>query len=531
MMEADKMTSKGLELVRVENITKRFGGVHALDHVSLSISKGEIHALVGENGAGKSTLMKIMAGVHTPDEGQILYKGQAVQLDNPRHARGLGISIVFQELNLFPQLSVVENIFINRERSKFPGLLDEKFMHKVTRGLLESLGLKIDPRSSIRSLPVGERQLIEIARALSQDAELIIMDEPNSALTDRETQTLFAICRQLRKRGVTIIYVSHRLEEVFNIADRITVLRDGLCVGTQFVIETTIPETISKMIGRELKEAFPKRDLVEAERETVLEVIGLSKGRSLESIDFIVRRGEIVGIAGLEGSGKEVLFHTLFGLEKVDSGKLIYEGKLNTIHNPIDAIKLGWGFIPADRREQGIMIQWPIIDNAILVILDRLRSSSGLLNTRKARKTVKQFVDRLNINTDSLYKRVINLSGGNQQKVVLAKWLASNPKFLLLNDPTRGIDVGSKAEIYNLMNQLSTEGISMLFTSSEVDEILGMCDRIIVLYKGRKVFECYHGEISKEDLLNYINGSNLSGNGRNRKQSPDEVISGHGVSE
>jgi ribose transport system ATP-binding protein len=512
--------------VRVENITKRFGGVIALDHVNLAICEGEIHALVGENGAGKSTLMKIMAGVHQPDEGQVFYKGHAVQLDNPRLARVLGISIVFQELNLFPQLSIADNIFINRERAKFSGILDEKYMRNVSRGLLESLGLNIDPRTRVRSLPVGERQMVEIARALSHDAELIIMDEPNSALTDRETQTLFAIIRQLRERGVTIIYVSHRLEEVFNIADRITILRDGQYVGTQLVAETTILETISQMIGRELKEAFPKRPFPEGEQEIVLEVNGLSSGSGLEPIDFVVHRGEIVGFAGLEGCGKEALFHTLFGLEKADAGTLLYKGKASFINSPLDAIKLGWGLIPADRREQGIMIQWPILDNAVLVILDRLRSGTGLLNRRKARKTVQEFIQRLNIATDNLYKRVINLSGGNQQKVVLTKWLAMDPKLLLLNDPTRGIDVGSKAEIYSLMNRLSDEGISMLFTSSEVDEILGMCDRIVVLYKGRKVFECGHGEISKEDLLNYINGSSLVSNGKNRYH-PDEVINGN----
>ena len=503
------MGSTGPELVRVENITKRFGGVLALEQVNFSLSKGEIHALVGENGAGKSTLMKILAGVHRPDEGQVYFKGQPVQLDNPRQARALGISIVFQELNLFPQRTVAENIFINREKSRAWGMLDDKQMRKSSGELLNSLGVNIDPSTRVRALPVGERQLVEIARALSQASELIIMDEPNSALTDHETQTLFSIIRQLRDRGMAIIYVSHRLEEVFSIADRITVLRDGRYIGTERTAQTTIPATISKMIGRELREAFPMRPQVEAEREVVLEVKGLTKEKKLAAIDFEVRKGEILGIAGLEGCGKEVLFHSLFGLEKVDAGEIVYQGKQRTIHASPDAIKLGWGLIPADRREQGIMIQWPILNNAILVILDRLRSASGLINQRQARKTVQQFIERLDIATDTPNKRVINLSGGNQQKVVLAKWLATNPRLLLLNDPTRGIDVGSKEEIYHLMNVLSEEGIAMLFTSSEVDEILGMCDRIIVLYKGRKVFECGHGQICKEDLLGYINGSSF----------------------
>jgi ABC-type sugar transport system ATPase subunit len=501
------------ELVRVENITKRFGGVLALDDVSFSIGKGETHALVGENGAGKSTLMKILAGVHQPDQGQIFFKGQPVHFDNPRQAQGLGVSIVFQELNLFPQLTVAGNIFVNREHTAALGLLDERYMRNYSQEILDSLGVDINPRTRIADLPVGERQLVEIGRALSQKAELLIMDEPNSALTDRETQTLFDIIRRMKSQGMTVIYVSHRLEEVFTIADRITVLRDGHYVGTENIADTTIPKTISKMIGRELKEAFPPRPKLDADREIVLEAKGMSKVGRLEPIDFEVRRGEILGFAGLEGCGKEVLFHVLFGLEKGDGGEIYYEGKSSTVSASPDAIKLGWGLIPADRREHGIMLSWPILDNSTLVILDRLRAATGLISRRKARKTVSHFVDRLNIDTDSLFKQVINLSGGNQQKVVLAKWLATNPRLLILDDPTRGIDVGSKAEIYRLMNDLSEEGIAMLFTSSELDEVMGMCDRIIVLYKGRKVFECRRGESTKEEVLHYINGSIFGDNG------------------
>jgi ABC-type sugar transport system ATPase subunit len=284
-------------------------------------------------------------------------------------------------------------------------------------------------------------------------------------------------------------------------------------VGTENIADTTIPKTISKMIGRELKEAFPPRPKLDADREIVLEAKGMSKVGRLEPIDFEVRRGEILGFAGLEGCGKEVLFHVLFGLEKGDGGEIYYEGKSSTVSASPDAIKLGWGLIPADRREHGIMLSWPILDNSTLVILDRLRAATGLISRRKARKTVSHFVDRLNIDTDSLFKQVINLSGGNQQKVVLAKWLATNPRLLILDDPTRGIDVGSKAEIYRLMNDLSEEGIAMLFTSSELDEVMGMCDRIIVLYKGRKVFECRRGESTKEEVLHYINGSIFGDNG------------------
>jgi ABC-type sugar transport system ATPase subunit len=521
------MMTTSSELVRVENITKRFGGVTALNDVSVSIDKGEIHALVGENGAGKSTLMKILAGVYQPDEGQIFFKGQDVQFDNPRQAQTLGVSIVFQELSLFPQLTVAGNIFVNREETGALGLMDERHMRSFSRETLSSLGVDINPNARIAELPVGERQLVEIARALSQNAELIIMDEPNSALTDRETQTLFDIIRRLKEQGVTVIYVSHRLEEVFTIADQITVLRDGQYVGTDNVADTTIPQTISKMIGRELREAFPPRPALKDDYEVVLEVKGLAKEGQLEPIDFEVRKGEILGFAGLEGCGKEVLFQVLFGLEKRDTGDIYYLGKPSRISTSPDAINLGWGLIPADRLEHGIMLSWSILDNAILVVLDRLKAATGLINRRKAKKTVSQFVDRLNIDTDSLSKQVMNLSGGNQQKVVLAKWLATNPQLLILDDPTRGIDVGSKAEIYHLMNDLSQEGIATLFTSSELDEILGMCDCIIVLYKGRKVFECRRGEATKEEVLHYINGSIFGDNGGQNsvpKIKPGEAV-------
>jgi ABC-type sugar transport system ATPase subunit len=504
------------ELVRVEKVSKRFGGVTALDEVSFAVNKGEIHALVGENGAGKSTLMKILAGVHPPDEGQVFFKGQPVHLDSPRQARQLGISIVFQELNLFPQLTVTENIFVNRERRGPLGLLDERSMRRSSQEILSWLGVDINPGVRVGDLPVGERQLVEIARTLSQDAELIIMDEPNSALTDRETQILFEIIHRLRNQDVTIIYVSHRLEEVFAIADRITVLRDGRYISTDNIVSTTIPRTISNMIGRELKEAFPARPPLDAAGDVILDVRGLCKQGRLEPIDFTVRKGEVLGFAGLEGCGKEALFHILFGLVEQDGGEIYYEGRRSTIQSAPDAIKLGWGLIPADRREHGLMINWSVLDNAVLIILDRLKAVTRLLNRRQARRIVNQFVKRLNIDTDSLSKPVMNLSGGNQQKVVLAKWLANNPRLLILDDPTRGIDVGSKAEIYQLMNDLSRDGIAMLFTSSELDEVLAMCDRMIVLYKGRKVFECVRGEATKEQVLHYINGSSIGGNGQSK---------------
>lgn len=496
-------------LIRLEHITKRFGGVTALNDVSFSINKGEVHAVVGENGAGKSTLMKILAGVHQPDRGRIFVRGEPVTILDPLDARRQGISIVFQELNLFPHLTVAGNVFINRELKRRLGLLDERSMIEETRRVLAMIGAQIDPRAKVSTLSVGERQIVEIARTLQQRSEILIMDEPNSALTQHETERLFEIIRRLRDQGITIIYVSHRLEEVFTIADRITVLRDGYYQGTWHTGETTISQIIQAMIGRRLEETFPERPPIADDRPVMLEVYNLTKGSSLGPIQFQVRAGEILGFAGLEGSGVEELFRILFGLETPTGGKVIYEGHTRQVHSPAEAIRLGWGLIPANRREQGLMMDWPVRSNVTLVILDRLLSRLGLIDARAERATTEDYIRRLDIVTDSLDKKVINLSGGNQQKVVVAKWLASGPKVLILNDPTRGIDVGAKMEIYHLCNQLARQGLALLFTSSEVDEILGLCDRILILYKGRIVREFRRGEASKAEVMYWASGGGV----------------------
>jgi ribose transport system ATP-binding protein len=384
-------------------------------------------------------------------------------------------------------------------------------MYQHSQYLLRSLGLEIDPNTRVRELSVGERQIVEIARALSHESDIIIMDEPNSALTDQETQTLFEIIRNLKERGVTIIFVSHRLEEVFCIADRISILRDGRYIGTEITNETTISKVISSIIGREMKELFPPRPQRDGSAKPVLEVKGVAKHGQLQPIDFQVFEGEILGFAGLEGCGREDLFRGLFGLETFDQGEIFYLGRRVDLRSASDAIKLGWGLIPPDRRELGLMLNWPILDNTVLIILDQIRTLLGLIDRHKARDITERLVDELSIETDSVYKQVANLSGGNQQKVLLAKWLATNPKVLILDDPTRGIDVGSKSEIYRLMDKLSREGVAILFTSSELDEIIGMSDRIIVLYKGYKVLECSRGEVTKEEILHYVNGKGLVG--------------------
>jgi ABC-type sugar transport system ATPase subunit len=494
------------ELIRLENITKRFGGLTALNGVSFSIGRGEVHAVVGENGAGKSTLMKILAGVHPPDEGDVYLNGQPVRIRDPLDARRKGISIVFQELNLFPHLTVAGNIFANREPVNRLGLLDERAMAEASRKVLDAMGVALDPRVKVGRLTVGEKQLVEIARTLQQQADIIIMDEPNSALTERESARLFAIIRLLRDQGITILYVSHRLEEVFAISDRITVLRDGRYVGTWPTAETTIPEIIRAMVGRRLEESFPERTPVPTDSPVLLEVRDLTKGARLGPINIRVRAGEILGFAGLEGSGVDEVFHILFGLERMTSGEIVYEGHTRRFRSPVEAIRQRWGLIPPNRREQGLMMDWSIRKNTTLTILDRLLNRLGLLDGTAERRTTEDCVRRLRVATDSIDKRVVNLSGGNQQKVVLAKWLATGPKVLLLNDPTRGVDVGAKAEIYQLCHQLARQGLALLLTSSEVEETLGLCDRVLVLYKGKIIREFPRGRASKADVMHAMSG-------------------------
>jgi ABC-type sugar transport system ATPase subunit len=365
----------------------------------------------------------------------------------------------------------------------------------------------------VGKLPIGERQLVEIARTLQQQSDIIIMDEPNSALNERESMQLFEIIRRLRDQGITVIYVSHRLEEVFAIADRISVIRDGHYQGTWRTPETSIPQVIAAMIGRRLEETFPERGPVPADAPIVLNVNDLCRGDQLGPISFQVRAGEILGFAGLEGSGVEDVFHILFGLHRSTSGQITYhdldkrkEERMQQINSPVEAIRRGWGLIPASRREQGLMMGWSITQNTTLVILNRLLSRLGLIDAAKDRGTTRQYIQRLNIATDSIDKKVINLSGGNQQKVVIAKWLATGPRILILNDPTRGVDVGAKSEVYRLCHQLAQEGLALLFTSSEADEILGLCNRILVLYRGRVIREFQRGEAIKADLMHWIAG-------------------------
>jgi ABC-type sugar transport system ATPase subunit len=494
------------EIIRLDRVTKRFGGITAVNEVSFGIARGEIHAVVGENGAGKSTIMKMLAGVHRPDSGALLLRGEPVAISDPLHARQLGVSIVFQELNLFPHLTVAANVFANRETTVGPGLLNERQMVAATKRVLGEMGVALDPHAKVRDLSVAERQLVEIARTLDQQSDIIIMDEPNSALSAAETERLFALLRRLRDKGLTIIYVSHRLEEVFAISDRISVIRDGRYQGTWPIAETTIPDVIAQMIGRRLGETFPHREPVSDESPVAIAVSGLRIGAGVGPVDFRVRAGEILGFAGLEGSGIADVFNVLFGLTKPAAGQVVYKQQTAPPRSPFEAIRQGLALIPANRRDEGLMTSWSIRRNASLAVLDRLLDRLGLIDRSKERALANDYVRKLNVATDSIDKRVVNLSGGNQQKVVVAKWLATGPEILILNDPTRGIDVGAKTEIYNLCDELARQGLALLFTSSEIEETLGVCDRILVFHKGKIIREFARGEASKADVMHWVAG-------------------------
>ena len=495
------------DLIQLDHITKRFGGVTALEDVSFSIKRGEVHAIVGENGAGKSTLMKLLAGVQEQDEGEILINGKSIRITSPEVSEKNGISMVFQELNLFLPLTVAANIFIRRELKTGKILLNERVMCDQAGKVLQTLLVDIDPKAKISTLSTGQKQIVEIARAINRGTNVVIMDEPNSALNEHETEALFKIINNLRDCGITILYVSHRLEEVFRISDRITVLRDGKYVGTWNTAETDVEEIVSKVVGRRLGDIFPERPPYKGKKETTLSLKDLVLGFQTHPIEFSAVRGEILGLAGLEGSGVQETLHNLFGLEDKKKKLTVTYGDLKMEKiNPRFLIKKGWAFIPADRRNQGLMLNWSILLNSSLVILQRLISKAGFIKHREEKRIATQYVNKFSIATDNLDKKVHNLSGGNQQKVVLAKWMATEPTVLVLNDPTRGIDVGTKQEIYKLIIEWANQGFTVIFTSSEFDEIQGVCDRVLVFYKNEIIKEFKKGEVEKEELMRYILG-------------------------
>lgn len=493
--------------IELDGISKRFGGVTALNSVSFGICSGEVHALVGENGAGKSTLMKLLAGIYPPDEGRIMVDGRNVQLNNPRAARDHGISIVFQELNLFPHRSIAANVFANRELTTFGGVVRRRAMREATRTMLSDLAVPLSPDEIVARLTMSERQLVEIARTLGHHSRIVILDEPNSALNEQESARLFQVIRRLRAGGITIVYVSHRLEEVFAIADRITVLRDGRYQGTWTRSEATIPGIVEAMIGRRLENAFPSRKPPGEKNDVRLQIRDLCAS-GLGPITFSARAGEIVAFAGLEGAGVDALFDALFGLEPIHSGEVSAGPSAAGLPpSPQAAISAGWALVPKSRRDQGLMMDWPVARNATLLILNQLLNRLGLINRRAVHQRTNQYLKQFAISNAAPEFKVVALSGGNQQKVLLAKWLATGPGILILNDPTRGVDVAAKADIYDLCLDLAAKGMTILMTSSEADEMLGLADRLMVLSKGRIVQEFRRGAVNKAQLIQAMTGS------------------------
>jgi inositol transport system ATP-binding protein len=494
------------DILLMENISKSFPGVKALSDVNLTVRRGTIHALMGENGAGKSTLMKILDGIYTPDTGQITFQGETVTIDTTHRALKLGISMIHQELSPIPYMTVAENIFLGREPLGRFGLIDKRKLNADTKALLKRLEINIDPTSLMKDLSVANTQMVEIAKAISYDSSLIIMDEPTSAITEREVAHLFGMIRSLKAKGVTIIYITHKMDEVFQIADDITVLRDGRHVATVPATQTNKVRLITMMVGRELTEMFPKE--VAPIGEVVLSVRNLTRAGIVEDVSFDLRRGEILGIAGLMGAGRTTVIESIFGIHKINAGEIIIKGKKTQINSPADAIKNGLALLTEDRKLTGIMGVLPVRDNMMIASLPNYERS-GFLNGRLIEATYKQEKSRLDIKSPSMHQLIKLLSGGNQQKVLVSRWLLTSPDILILDEPTRGIDVGAKAEIHKLMSKLAQEGKAIIMISSELPEILGMSDRILVMHEGRVggIFE--RKEATQESIMQAATGHGL----------------------
>lgn len=472
-------------LVVMEGIEKSFPGVHAISHGHFELRPGEVHALLGENGAGKSTLMKVLAGVYTKDAGKIILKGKEVEVPNPKAAQQLGISIIHQELNLMPHLTVAQNIFIGREpRRGLPFLLDEKEINEKTLKLFETLHIKLDPTTKVADLTVAMQQMVEIAKALSIGFEVLIMDEPTAALTDSEINELFRIIRQLRDQGVGIVYISHRLEEIKLISDRVTVMRDGHFIDTVNTKDVTMDRIINMMVGRTIFEAAPEIP-EKPNDEVVLDVEHLNRGRQVRDVSFNLKRGEILGFAGLVGAGRTEVSRAIFGADRPTSGTIKVHGKEVRIHSPQDAVNAGIGYLSEDRKRFGLALGMDVETNVVLATFQKFLRFLGWVDAPKTRETANHYVKALSIKTPGLQQQVKNLSGGNQQKVIIGKWLTANTDILIFDEPTRGIDVGAKSEIYRLLNDLAQQGKGIIMISSELPEVLRMSHRIVVMCEGR----------------------------------------------
>ena len=486
-------------ILQLTNIHKAFAGVQALAGADFELRPGEIHALVGENGAGKSTLVKVITGVHQPDAGEIVFCGEPVTIHNPLAAQRLGIAAIYQEATLFPDLDVAENIFMGHHPVlPLTRSIAWRQLYEQAAQPLRALGVDLDPHARVRGLTIAQLQMVEIAKALSFNAQVLIMDEPSSALTLHEVADLFRIARQLRDAGTAIIFISHRLDEVFEIADRVTVLRDGHYVGTRDVKDVTHDELIRMMVGRSLDTLFPK---IEVERgELMLRVEGLTQEGMFENISFELHKGEILGLAGLVGARRTDVAQAIFGVAPADGGEIWVNGQVVNIRNPKDALALGVAYVPEDRQQHGLVLPMNITHNVTLPILQEF-ASLGWLDQEAEARQAQEFADRLEVRSAGLWQRARELSGGNQQKVVLAKWLSARPHILILDEPTRGIDVGIKAAVHQLMSTLASQGLAILMISSELPEILGMSDRVLVMCEGRVTGHFTRAEATQEKIM------------------------------
>lgn len=491
-------------LLKMENINKGFPGVQALKSVQLEVLKGEVHVLIGENGAGKSTLMKVLTGVYTKDSGTITFKGKEFCVKNPKEAEDLGVSIIHQEFNLLPHLTVAQNIYIGREaRMGKSFIVDDKKMIKDTKELLESMHLKIDPNAIVNSLTVAEQQMVEIAKALCVKSEVLLLDEPTSALTESEIDELFRIIKKLKSQGVGIVYISHRMEEFKHIADRVTVLRDGTYVGTRLWNETSIDEIIKMMVGRDIKNKYPIR--TPKIGKVVFEAKNIKRGNIIKDVSFNVRSGEILGFAGLMGAGRSEVCRAIFGADPIDSGEFYLDGKKIKIKSPVDAIKNQIAYLSEDRKRDGLLLNLDVEFNTVLANLKEY-SKGTIVNNKTCKNITDSKVIDLKIKTPNINQKTKFLSGGNQQKVLIGRWLCRDTKVLIFDEPTRGIDVGAKFEVYSLMKELAEKGVAIIMISSELPEILGMSDRVLVMHEGKKTGEIYIKDANQEKIMQLASG-------------------------
>ncbi|NRD76900.1 sugar ABC transporter ATP-binding protein [Bacillus sp. BRMEA1] len=497
-----------IPVVEMKNISKSFSGNKVLENVGFQLLPGEIHALMGENGAGKSTLIKIMTGIYERDAGQVLVKGEEVHFNSPKEAEQAGIAVIHQELNIIPYLTVYQNMFLGKDLTVGKlGITRDREMKRKTKEYLNRLGIDLDPDIEAGNLSVGQQQMIEIARAVAANTEVLIMDEPTAALTDREIESLFKVIASLKEQGVGIVYVSHRMEEIFQICDRISVLRDGHFIDVKEVAKTNFDEIVKLMVGRQLGERFPERDTkLGPER---LRVEHLTTAGLFEDISFSVQQGEIVGVAGLMGAGRTEIMQAIFGYRSLHSGKVFIDGKESTIKTPFDAMKAGIAFVTEDRKNQGLILELSVRENLSITNLTKI-SKNSIISAKTEISLIDEMIEKLHIKTSGRELTVKSLSGGNQQKIVIGKWLGIQPKILILDEPTRGVDVGAKKEIYQLMNELTKQGVSIIMVSSELPEILGMSDRILVIREGKLTAVLPKAEASQEKIMQAATGGSKS---------------------